>query len=139
MIKVKKLSENATIPKRQTHGSIGYDLHAAQDTFINPRGKAVVATDLIICVPPGHYGRVAPRSGLAARDGIDVGAGVIDPDYRGPVGIVLFNHSDKEFHIKKYDRVAQLILEMASTPDIVEITDLDQTQRGFGAFGSTGK
>lgn len=77
-------------------------------------------------------------SGLAVKDGIDVGAGVIDPDYRGAVGVVLFNHSDTEFYVKKGDRIAQLILEKASTPDVIEIKDLDQTQRGEGGFGSSG-
>jgi dUTP pyrophosphatase len=135
---VKKLSNDATLPTRATKGSVGYDLYASQNTFVGPRGRAVIPTGLIICVPPRHYGRVAPRSGLAVKDGIDVGAGVIDPDYRGAVGVVLFNHSDTEFYVKKGDRIAQLILEKASTPDVIEINDLDQTQRGEGGFGSSG-
>jgi dUTP pyrophosphatase len=93
---------------------------------------------LAIAIPEGHYGRIAPRSGLAVKNFIDVGAGVIDMDYRGPVGVVLFNHSGDDFHIKQGDRIAQLIIEKISNPQIVEVDDLDATARGAGGFGSTG-
>ena len=81
---------------------------------------------------------MAPRSGLAWKNSIDVGAGVIDEDYRGNVGVILFNHSDEEFKIASGDRVAQLILERISTPEVVEVEDLDETERNAGGFGSTG-
>jgi len=82
---------------------------------------------------------VAPRSGLAWKHSIDVGAGVIDADYRGPVGVILFNHSDTDFEVKVGDRVAQLIIEKIVTPNVVtEVEDLDETVRGEGGFGSTG-
>lgn len=81
---------------------------------------------------------MAPRSGLAWKNSIDVGAGVIDVDYRGPVGVILFNHSDEEFKIARGDRIAQLILERISTPEVVEVEDLDETERNAGGFGSTG-
>ena len=80
----------------------------------------------------------APRSGLAWKHSIDVGAGVIDADYRGPVGVILFNHSDQDFAVKAGDRVAQLILERIVTPDVMEVEDLESTTRGSGGFGSTG-
>lgn len=80
----------------------------------------------------------APRSGLAWKHSIDVLAGVIDADYRGPVGIILFNHSDADFEVKAGDRVAQLIIEVIMTPEVVEVEDLDSTVRGAGGFGSTG-
>lgn len=79
-----------------------------------------------------------PRSGLAWKHSIDVGAGVIDADYRGPVGVILFNHSDMDFDVKVGDRIAQLIIEKIMTPDVVEVEDLDTTLRGEGGFGSTG-
>ena len=101
-------------------------------------GKVIVQTDLAVAIPAGHYGRVAPRSGLAVKHFIDVGAGVIDSDYRGAVGVVLFNHSADDFHIKHGDRIAQLIIEKISTPAVVEVDDLDATERGAGGFGSTG-
>lgn len=98
----------------------------------------MVKTDIQIEVPEGTYGRVAPRSGLAWKNFIDVGAGVIDQDYRGNVGVILFNHSDTPFEIKKGDRIAQLILERIVHPVVVEAETLSDTNRGAGGFGSTG-
>ena len=80
----------------------------------------------------------APRSGLALKHSIDVGAGVIDADYRGPVGVILFNHSDADFAVKPGDRIAQMIIEVIATPEVAEVEDLDATVRGEGGFGSTG-
>lgn len=89
-------------------------------------------------VPEGTYGRVAPRSGLAVKNFIDVGAGVIDQDYRGNVGVVLFNHADVPFEVKKGDRIAQLICEQILYPELIELDTLSETARGEGGFGSTG-
>lgn len=75
---------------------------------------------------------------MAWKHSIDVGAGVIDADYRGPVGVILFNHSDVDFEVKVGDRIAQMILEKIVTPDVAEVQDLDSTLRGEGGFGSTG-
>lgn len=86
----------------------------------------------------GTGGLVAPRSGLAWKHSIDVGAGVIDADYRGPIGVILFNHSDVDFEVKPGDRIAQVIIERIMTPEVVEVLDLDSTVRGDGGFGSTG-
>lgn len=80
----------------------------------------------------------APRSGLTWKHSIDVGAGVIDADYRGPVGVILFNHSDQSFEVKGGDRIAQMIIEKIMTPEVVEMEELDSTKRGAGGFGSTG-
>jgi dUTP pyrophosphatase len=102
------------------------------------RGRAVVPTGLSIACPPGTYARVAPRSGLAVKHFIDTGAGVVDEDYRGAVGVVLFNHSDADFVVRRGDRVAQLILERIVTPAVVEVDSLDDTARGAGGYGSTG-
>ena len=79
-----------------------------------------------------------PRSVLKWKHSSDVGAGVIDADYRGPVGVILFNHSDVDFEVKVGDRIAQLIIEKIVTPDLIEVEDLDATVRGEGEFGSTG-
>lgn len=95
-------------------------------------------TDIQIELPSGCYGRVAPRSGLAAKNFIDVGAGVIDEDYRGNVGVILFNHSTVPFEVKKGDRIAQLICEQIFYPSIEEVETLSITERGAGGFGSTG-
>ena len=138
---VKRISENATIPTRATANSVGYDLSASHDCIV-PKcgGRSLISTDLIVCIPDGHYGRVAPRSGLALKNGINVGAGVIDPDYRGPLGVILFNHSTQDdFIVKKGDRIAQLILERVSIPDVIEIKEVTDTARGNGGFGSSGR
>ncbi len=106
--------------------------------IVPAKGKAIVPTDLSVACPRGTYARIAPRSGLAVKNFIDVGAGVVDEDYRGPVGVVLFNFSDVDFQIKQGDRIAQMILEKIHTPQVVEVDDLEDTSRGAGGFGSTG-
>ncbi|XP_068814344.1 deoxyuridine 5'-triphosphate nucleotidohydrolase, mitochondrial isoform X1 [Struthio camelus] len=134
-----KLSENASAPSRGSARAAGYDLYSAYDCVIPPMEKAVVKTDIQIALPSGCYGRVAPRSGLAAKHFIDVGAGVIDEDYRGNVGVVLFNFGKETFEVKKGDRIAQLICERIFYPELEEVQALDDTERGTGGFGSTGQ
>ncbi|KAH9758673.1 Deoxyuridine 5'-triphosphate nucleotidohydrolase [Citrus sinensis] len=138
LLRVKKLSEKAVLPKRGSPLAAGYDLSSAAETKVPARGKALVPTDLSIAIPEGTYARIAPRSGLAWKHSMDVGAGVIDADYRGPVGVILFNHSDVDFVVKVGDRIAQLIIEKIVTPDVLEVENLDSTVRGEGGFGSTG-
>lgn len=137
-LKVKKLSEKAKLPVKGSALAAGYDLSSAEVTSVPARGKALVKTDLALAIPEGHYGRVAPRSGLAWKNSIDVGAGVIDSDYRGPLGVILFNFSDQDFKIQEGDRIAQLIIEKISTPEVEEVEELDDTVRASGGFGSTG-
>eukprot|EP00727_Mastigamoeba_balamuthi_P006863 m51a1_g2798 putative dutp-pyrophosphatase-like 1 (149) ;mRNA; r:75344-76068 len=132
------LSRTAVAPARATEWSAGYDLSSAHDYLIEAHGKCLVHTDIAVAIPPGHYGRVAPRSSLAWKHHIDTGAGVIDADYRGPLGVLLFNHSDTAYYVKAGDRVAQLILERISTPPVQVVTSLPPTTRGAGGFGSTG-
>eukprot|EP00730_Choanoeca_flexa_P011261 TRINITY_DN24216_c0_g1_i1.p1 TRINITY_DN24216_c0_g1~~TRINITY_DN24216_c0_g1_i1.p1 ORF type:complete len:159 (+),score=25.68 TRINITY_DN24216_c0_g1_i1:43-477(+) len=139
MLKIKKLSENAKVPTRGSDNAAGYDLYAAEDAIIDPQGKAIVKTDIAMAIPEGCYGRVAPRSGLAAKHHIDVGAGVVDRDYRGNVGVVMFNLAKQSYEVKKGDRIAQLVLERIITPKVQEVEELDDTDRGAGGFGSTGK
>lgn len=134
-----KLTENAFAPTRGSEKAAGYDLYSAYDYTIPSAGKTLVLTDIQIALPDGCYGRVAPRSGLASKHFIDVGAGVIDQDYRGNVGVLLFNHNNQLFEVKKGDRVAQLILEQIFLPDLQELPNLDDTNRGSSGFGSTGR
>lgn len=135
---IKKLSEFATIPSKGSKLAAGYDIYAAHDSLVKARGKNMVPTDLQIQLPPNCYGRIAPRSGLAWKHSIDVGAGVIDEDYRGSVNVILFNFSDNDFEIKRGDRIAQLICERIEHTDIEEVKDLTDTERGANGFGSTG-
>ena len=107
--------------------------------MVPAKGRQLVKTDLQVLIPEGCYGRVAPRSGLALKNFIDVGAGVVDSDYRGNVGIVLFNFDDQEFVVRRGDRVAQLICEKIAYPELEEEKEnLVQTERGCNGFGSTG-
>ena len=139
MLKVLRLSENATLPTRGSPRAAGADLYSAENTFVPARGSRIVKTDIAIVCPDGTYGRVAPRSGLTVKHSIDVGAGVIDADYRGNVGVVFFNHSDCDFLVRIGDRISQLILEKILIPVIEDVAHVDQTQRGEAGFGSTGK
>lgn len=140
MLRVKRLSDKAVLPTRGSEFSAGYDLSSAETKVLAAGQRAIVKTDLSIACPPGTYGRVAPRSGLTVKFGIHVGAGVVDADYRGPLGVVLFNLGDKDFEIKEGDRIAQLILEEIKMVPVVDVgeAELDATERGAGGFGSTG-
>merc|ERR1712168_997801 len=113
-LKFAKLSELAVMPTRGSVDSAGYDLYAAYDAVIPVGHRKLIKTDIQIAVPSGCYARIAPRSGLAFKHGMDVGAGVVDSDYRGNIQVLLFNldfMDNKPFEVKKGDRVAQLIIE----------------------------
>lgn len=137
-----KLHESATAPAKGSVMSAGYDLASAQKVVIEPRCRMLVKTGIAVSVPPGCYGRIAPRSGLALKSGIDVLAGVIDADYRGDVGVILVNLGTAAFQINVGDRIAQLILERiemnASVQEVPTVTDLGISERGSAGFGSTG-
>jgi len=147
-VPLNRLSPNAKIPTSGSVHSAGSDLYACIEDkekrettkFIIPaRGRAIIPTQLAIAIPEGHYGRIAPRSSLAAKYGLDIGAGVVDSDYRGPVGVVVFNHSDIDYVVSHGDRIAQIIITPYKMPEFVEIfTSLEETKRGTGGFGSTG-
>jgi dUTP pyrophosphatase len=136
---VKLLTPNAKVPTRATSLSAGYDLSSVENTVVQARQRKLIKTGLSIIVPEGHYGRIAPRSGLALKKGIDVGAGVCDADYTGEICVILFNHSDEDFIVNEGDRIAQFILEQISTPDIEVVSELDETGRGSNGFGSSGQ
>lgn len=116
-----KVHPDAVPPARMTAKSVSYDLCSCEDVIVPPGGRSVVSTGLILVMPPGCYGRIAPRAGLAVKFFIDVGAGVIHPDYRGVVSVVLFNFSSHAFNVRKGDRIAHFILERVETPDVEEI------------------
>lgn len=136
---VRRLRSTATLPARGSAGAAGYDLSSAEATIVPAGTRQLVPTGLSIALPPGVYGRVAPRSGLAAKRAVDVGAGVIDGDYRGEVNVLLVNGGDGDLVVGVGDRIAQLILEKFEVAAVVEVDELDLTERGAGGFGSTGK
>src|SRR5262249_19819370 len=135
---IKLLREEAQVPKQGSEGAIGYDLYTVEDTTIVPGSCVAIPMCIAVKVPEGTYSRIAPRSSLAVKSCIDVGAGVIDPDYRGELKVLLINNSLKEFKVQKGERIAQLILEQALSPRIITVPDLDNTLRGESGFGSTG-
>ena len=128
------------LPKRASQFSAGLDLFSAEMKVILPGCQGSVKTDVAIMLPPGTYGRIAPRSGLALNNFIGIGGGVIDEDFTGNVTIILFNHGQKPFTVNIRDRIAQLIIEKISYPAIVEVENLTiTTERGEKGFGSSGK
>ena len=137
-MKIKRLVNHAKLPIRGSKGAAGYDLHAAEKCTIPANARGVVKTGIAIEIPEGPYARIAPRSGLLVKKSIDVGAGVVDRDYRGEIGVVLINKSCKDFEVNVGDRIAQMILEQIKTPEVEEQANLDQTERGEKGFGSTG-
>lgn len=139
MFKVKLLNNDAKTPIKGSRFSAGLDLFSSEDFKIDPWDRRLISTGISIELPEGTYGRIAPRSGLAVKNGIQVGAGVIDRDYRGEIKVLLFNLSNEEFQGKKGDRIAQLILEKieeVKAPDIVTVlSDSDRADKGFGSSG----
>uniref|UniRef100_A0A8C5P1I6 Deoxyuridine 5'-triphosphate nucleotidohydrolase n=1 Tax=Jaculus jaculus TaxID=51337 RepID=A0A8C5P1I6_JACJA len=125
-----KEGEHTTAPTRGSMLAACYDLHSAYDYTVPPMEKAIVKQT---------FREVVPRSGLAVKHFIGVGAGVIDEDYRGNVGVVLLNFGKEKFEVKQGDWIAQLICERIFYPEIEEVQVLDDTERGSGGFGSTGK
>ena len=141
-IKINKITQQATKPTRANNTDAGYDLYASVDGRIAGKQREVVNTGIQIARPEGHYGRIAPRSGLAVKHGIDVLAGVVDSGYRGEVGVVLQNLGLMDFEYREGDRIAQLIIEKCHDVEWEEVEseeDLVSSERGEGGFGSTGE
>jgi dUTP pyrophosphatase len=141
MIKFNKLDPKARVPLRANPTDAGADLYSVEDVVIQPLERKIVSTGIRIKIPEGYYGRIAPRSGLAVKQGVDVLAGVIDSNYTGEIKVVLLN-TDKSntFFVKAGDRIAQLIIEDHFNFDFVEVVeDLEVTDRGDKGFGSSGK
>lgn len=137
MLQYRLLSKSAKKPIKGSKGSAGYDLCAAESLTIKSGYRKLISTGIALKIPDGYYGRIAPRSGLAVSHGINVGAGVIDNDYRGEIKVLLFNHGESDFTINEGDRIAQIILEPYLVAELLE-SELDDTVRGAGGFGSTG-
>ena len=138
VMKYCKLSNNAYTPSQSSPMAAGLDLYSAYEYIVEANDKKLIKTDIAIQLPEGCYGRIAPRSGLALKNFIDVGAGVIDGDYRGNINVLLFNFSNTEYVVEKGARIAQLICEKIHVPALVEVKMLDFTERGCKGFGSSG-
>lgn len=141
-VRIKRLPHGVglDLPAYATDGAAGMDIVAAEDITLRPGARHAVATGFAVAIPPGYEIQVRPRSGLALKHGITVPntPGTIDSDYRGELKVILINHSDADFPIRRGDRVAQLVLSPVTVAGWEEVEDLDATARGSGGFGSTG-
>ena len=145
---VKFLNENAKLPVYGSQYAAGMDVFSAVECSIPPLSRKLVGTgismswqsDIRLDDETNYYLRIAPRSGLAAKSSVDVGAGVVDYDYRGEVFVLLINnHQENTFEVRQGDKIAQLILEKCLRPVIGEVTEHSATERGVNGFGSTGR
>ena len=138
-VKINKLNSSAIVPTRGSMKAAGYDLYATESYILKPGERYLFKTGLSMEIPSGLYGRIAPRSGLAFKNGIDVLAGVIDEDYRGEIGVILINLGNEDKAISPNDKIAQIIFENYTEVDFSESTKLEETSRGSGGYGSTDK
>ena len=141
-IQIKLLDEGLAMPRYQHEGDAGLDLPSRVDLVLEPGERATVPTGIAVAIPRGYAGFVLPRSGLAARHGIALvnSPGLVDSGYRGEMAIVMINTDKREpFHIKRGDRIAQLVIQRVEEVALLKVNDLDETSRGAGGFGSTGK
>lgn len=146
-MKIKRIGDHALpLPARETPGAAGYDLRARLEFVgemvpIGPGDGCAFRTGFAVEIPPGFVGMVCPRSGLARSHGITVlnAPGIIDSDFRGEIGVILFNHGYRPHGVLHGDRIAQLVIVPIATPDLELVEELDDTARGAGGFGSTGK
>jgi len=136
---IKLLSDLAKIPTQGTHFSAGYDLYAAEAAVVPRLGRKLIKTNISLAIPINYYGRIAPRSGLAYKNGIDVLAGVIDSDYRGDIGVILYNtDNNNDFSVNVGDKIAQIIIEPCAYSNFVISNELPTSKRGHGGYGHTG-
>lgn len=131
------------LPAYETDDSAGMDLRAAveEEIIVHPRARKLIPTGIRIALPPGTEAQVRPRSGLAVRHGISMvnSPGTIDADYRGEIQVILINHGQESFTIQRGDRIAQLVIAPVLRAEWDVVTELDETQRGEGGFGHTGR
>ena len=137
--KIVLLNSDSRYPTKSHVTDAGYDLFSTEDVFLKPSQRKVVKTGIKLSIPIGFYGRVAPRSGLAVKSGVDVLAGVIDSGYHGEIGVVLINTDKFEsVSLPRSSRIAQLIFEKCEDMNFETVLSLDVSERDAGGFGSTG-
>lgn len=141
-LKIKLLEDDLPVPRYQHEGDAGLDLPSRVDCTLEPGERARIPTGVAVAIPTGYAGFVLPRSGLAARHGITCvnSPGLIDAGYRGEISVILLNTDRREpFLIRRGDRIAQLVLQKIVEATTVTVAELDETARGDGGFGSTGR
>ena len=139
-LRFRKLRPDAVLPSYAHPSDAGMDVRSVEDLTIAPGQRALVHTGLVMLLPPMYEAQVRPRSGLALKSGVTVlnTPGTIDSGYRGEVGVILVNFGDEYFQVRKGDKIAQIVIAPVTQPEIVETTEVDETDRGAGGFGSTG-
>lgn len=139
-VKFRKSDPEATLPSYAHLGDAGMDVRSVEELVIQPGGRALVHTGLVMMLPPGYEAQVRPRSGLALKNGVTVlnTPGTIDEGYRGEVGVILANFGSEPFRVEKGAKIAQIVVAPCTRAEIVETDDVDDTARGAGGFGSTG-
>jgi dUTP pyrophosphatase len=138
LLNFKQLDPRATLPTRGSRAAAGLDLYSIEAVSLEPGQRVIARTGLAVAIPEGFYGRLAPRSGLATTKGLDVLAGVVDADYRGEIGCLLYNAGEEKIELAENSKICQLIIEKIVTPQAAWADGLDDTERGHGGFGSTG-
>ena len=141
-IEIKLLEEDLPMPRYQNEGDAGLDLPSRVDYVLGPGERAKIPTGIAVAIPRGYAGFVLPRSGLASRNGISLvnSPGLVDSGYRGEMAIIMINTDKHEaFHIKRGDRIAQLVIQRVEEVKLIRREELDDTARGEGGFGSTGR
>ncbi len=137
-LKIKKLDKNARLPKYAHANDAGMDLFSIEDKILESGERFVCGTGIALAIPEGYVGLIWDKSGVAAKGGIKTMGGVVDSSYRGEVGVVLKNLSKEKYEIKKGEKIAQMLIQKVENPEIKEVDDLEDTERGKGGFGSTG-
>ncbi|MGM5482215.1 MAG: dUTP diphosphatase [Nanobdellota archaeon] len=137
-LKIKKITKDVDMPNFAYEHDAAFDLRASHDEVIKAKEKKIIKTGLQMAIPKGYVGLIWDRSGMAAKYTLHTLAGVIDSGYRGEVGVVIINLGDEEFPVKKNMRIAQMLIQPIETPSIIEVDNLEDSQRGEGGFGSSG-
>lgn len=137
----KRIHPDAVLPAYAHPSDAGMDVRSVEELVIPAGKRALVHTGLVIILPPLYEAQVRPRSGLALKFGVTVlnTPGTIDSGYRGEIGVILANFGDADFVVKKGDKIAQLVIAPVTQPEVCEVTEIDETDRGAGGFGSTGR
>lgn len=138
-LKVKKLSAEAKLPTFAHSDDAGIDLYAVEETWLEPGQVVRVKTGIAVEIPEGYAGLCWDKSGLSTNHSLKTVAGVIDAGYRGEIMVGMMNLGKETYTFKPGDKVTQMIIQKVEHPDIVEVSELSETQRGVGGFGSTGK
>ena len=140
-IRIKKIRDNAVTPRYEHDGDAGMDLYAVEDSVLHPGERKLIPTGFQVEVPKGYEMQVRPKSGLALKHGITVlnTPGTVDSCYRGEVGVIILNTSDRDYEVNAGEKVAQAVIARVEKAVVEEVEELTETQRGAGGFGSTGR